>query len=272
MEIYQIVILTIFFSLVLLEILFTNFFNKNGQRTKDGVVEFFSFFQVLFLAQPLAFALAYGLTDMFAPSVKGLISDWSIFAIVGLLLIFDDLAQYLWHRLCHSVPILYNLHRPHHDPEYLSIRVVYRNGFFYYLLMPGLWFAGILFYMGSGATYFFYIVIKQTVIFGAHTDLRWDKKLYEIKWMHPIMWVLERTISTPSTHWAHHGKHASDENTHYKGNYGNLLFIWDMIFGTAKITRKYPKEIGVENLFDAPASYQLLWPIFKAPGSNKQSD
>ena len=54
MEIYQIVILTIFFSLVLLEILFTNFFNKNGQRTKDGVVEFFSFFQVLFLAQPLA--------------------------------------------------------------------------------------------------------------------------------------------------------------------------------------------------------------------------
>jgi sterol desaturase/sphingolipid hydroxylase (fatty acid hydroxylase superfamily) len=162
MEIYQIVILTIFFSLVLLEILFTNFFNKNGQRTKDGVVEFFSFFQVLFLAQPLAFALAYGLTDMFAPSVKGLISDWSIFVILGLLLIFDDLAQYLWHRLCHSVPILYNLHRPHHDPEYLSIRVVYRNGLFYYLLMPGLWFAGILFYMGSGATYFFYIVIKQT--------------------------------------------------------------------------------------------------------------
>jgi len=200
MEIYQIVILSIFLSLVLAEILFTNFFNKNGQRTKDGVVEFFSFFQVLFFAQPLAFALAYGLTDIFAPSTKGLISEWSVFAIIGLLLIFDDLAQYLWHRLCHSVPILYNLHRPHHDPEYLSIRVVYRNGLFYYLLMPGLWFAGILFYMGSGAIYFFYIVIKQVVIFGAHTDLRWDKKLYKIKWMHPIMWVLERTISTPSTH------------------------------------------------------------------------
>ena len=44
MEIYQIVILSIFLSLVLAEILFTNFFNKNGQRTKDGVVEFFSFF------------------------------------------------------------------------------------------------------------------------------------------------------------------------------------------------------------------------------------
>jgi sterol desaturase/sphingolipid hydroxylase (fatty acid hydroxylase superfamily) len=99
--------------------------------------------------------------------------------------------------------------------------------------------------------------------------LRWDKKLYEIKWMNPIMWVLERTISTPSTHWAHHGKHLDDENTHYKGNYGNLLFIWDMIFGTAKITRKYPKEVGVENLSDVSALTQLFWPIFRSPQDTK---
>ena len=25
---------------------------------------------------------------------------------------------------------------------------------------------------------------------------------------------------------------------HYTGNYGNLLFIWDIIFGTARITRR----------------------------------
>ena len=40
------------------------------------------------------------------------------FAIFGLLLIFDDLTQYWWHRTCHNVPILYNLHRAHHDSEY----------------------------------------------------------------------------------------------------------------------------------------------------------
>ena len=85
------------------------------------------------------------------------------------------------------------------------------------------------------------------------------------------MWVLERTISTPATHWAHHGKHLADENTHYKGNYGNLLFIWDMIFGTAKITRKYPKEIGVENLPEVSALTQLLWPIFRSPSSENQT-
>jgi sterol desaturase/sphingolipid hydroxylase (fatty acid hydroxylase superfamily) len=147
----------------------------------------------------------------------------------------------------------------------MSIRIVYRNALLYYILMPGLWFAGALFYLGSGWVYPIYIVIKQAVIYGAHTDLRWDKKLYEIKWLNPIMWVLERTISTPSTHWMHHGKHLTDENTHYKGNYGNLLFLWDIIFGTAKITRKYPKEVGVENLSGVSALTQLFWPIFRSP-------
>ena len=38
METYQIIVLIIFFSIVCLEIVFTNFFNKENQRTKDGVV------------------------------------------------------------------------------------------------------------------------------------------------------------------------------------------------------------------------------------------
>ena len=265
METYQIVILGLFFGLVLLEIIYTNFFSKHNQRPKDGVVELFGFFQLNFLVLPLVFGFGYGLTETFFPATKGLISEWGFFAIFGLLLIFDDLTQYWWHRTCHNVPILYNLHRAHHDSEYMSIRIVYRNALLYYILMPGLWFAGALFYLGSGWVYAFYIVIKQAVIYGAHTDLRWDKKLYEIKWLSPIMWILERTISTPSTHWMHHGKHLTDKNTHYKGNYGNLLFLWDVIFGTAKITRKYPKEVGVENLSEVSALTQLFWPIFRSP-------
>jgi sterol desaturase/sphingolipid hydroxylase (fatty acid hydroxylase superfamily) len=179
------------------------------------------------------------------------------------------MAQYWWHRTCHNVPLLYNLHRPHHEAEYMSIRIVFRNNPIYFLLMPGLYFSGILVFLGGLKVYAFYIIIKQVVIFGAHTDLRWDKKLYEIKFLQPLMWLLERTISTPATHWAHHGKHMADPATHYKGNYGNLLFLWDIIFGTAKITRKYPQEIGVENLNEASAAYQILWPFVKAPEKNQ---
>ena len=105
--------------------------------------------------------------------------------------------------------------------------------------------------------------LKMTVIFGAHSDLHWDKPLYKIKWLSGVMWLLERTISTPATHSAHHGKFASDGITNYKGNYGNLLFFWDVLFGTAKITRQYPKEYGVENMSDTTAAEQLFWPVVR---------
>ena len=52
--------------------------------------------------------------------------------------------------------------------------------------------------------------------------------------------------------------------TNYKGNFGNLLFFWDVLFGTAKITRRYPEKIGVENLPATTAAAQLLWPLVPA--------
>ena len=105
------------------------------------------------------------------------------------------------------------------------------------------------------------------MIHGAHSDVRWDEPLYTIKWLSLIMWVVERTISTPATHSAHHGKHKADGVTNYKGNFGNLLFFWDVLFGTAKITRRYPTEIGVENLPLISAAEQLAWSIFRSEGT-----
>ena len=56
-------------------------------------------------------------------------NQWLVLAIVGLLLLVDDLTQYWWHRLSHS-PLLWPLHRAHHSAEYMSIRVTFRNNFF----------------------------------------------------------------------------------------------------------------------------------------------
>ena len=81
----------------------------------------------------------------------------------------------------------------------MSIRIVYRNNLFYYLFMPGIWFSGALIYLGLAKVYAFYIVVKLLVICGAHSDLKWDRPLYRIAWLSPIMWVLERVISSPSS-------------------------------------------------------------------------
>lgn len=255
------VILCIFFGFVALEIIFTQFFSKPNAKKGDAVVEIIGTLMLTIVTQPLVVAGGFWVASLLAPNAQDMLTSWHFLSVFALFLIFDDMSQYWWHRVSHMVPWLYKLHRPHHNAEYLSIRIVYRNNIFYYFLMPGLWFSGALIYLGGAWVYAVYIVIKMTVIYGAHSDVRWDAPLYKIKWLSPIMWLVERTISTPATHSAHHGKHASDGVTNYKGNYGNLLFFWDILFGTAKITRRYPVEFGVENLPDTTVAEQLIWPL-----------
>jgi sterol desaturase/sphingolipid hydroxylase (fatty acid hydroxylase superfamily) len=255
--------LAILSGFIVLELIFTRFFQKPGQTRDDAIVEIVSTGILLLATQPLALMGGAYIASVVAPGAAGMIAGWHIAAKIGLLLVFDDMMQYWLHRLSHTVPWLYKLHRPHHNAEYLSVRVVYRNNVFYYLLMPGLWFSGALIYLGIGWVYAAYLVVKLAVIISAHSDVRWDEPIYKIKWLSPVMWVVERVISTPATHAAHHGKHAADGVTNYKGNFGNLLFFWDVLFGTAKITRRYPEKMGVEELPDTNVAEQLFWPIVR---------
>ncbi len=260
-------VLGAFFTFAVLEMWRTNFFHKPTQTRADIWVELIGSPVLLFITQPFILFTSYQLMALAFPEADGSLATIPIVAKIALLLVFDDMAQYWWHRASHSFPWLYNLHRAHHSGEYMSVRIVYRNNFFYYLTMPSIWFSGVLIYLGLGWVYVPYVVIKQLVILGAHSDVRWDAPLYKINWLSPVMWVVERTISTPSTHSAHHGKHKSDGVTNYKGNFGNLLFFWDVLFGTAKITRRYPDEIGIENLPVISAAEQLAWPIFHSAGT-----
>lgn len=149
----------------------------------------------------------------------------------------------------------------------MSIRVTYRNNFFYYLLMPGLWIAGVLIFLGFGKVYAVYIVLKLAVILGAHCAWRWDEPLYRVKALRPLMWVVERTISTPATHWAHHALTNADGVGHYKGNFGNFLFLWDVLLGSAHITRRYPEKVGLQDdlVYGQERWYhQMFFPVLQS--------
>lgn len=254
-------VICVFVTFSIIEAIKVGLFNKKNQTKDDSIVELGSAFVLLLLVQPGIILTATFLMAANFPEYRDALIDLPIVAQIGLLLIFDDMTQYWWHRLSHSTPWLYKLHRPHHNAEYMSVRLVYRNSILYYAMMPGIWFSAVLVYLGLGWVYAFYLVAKLTVITGAHCDWQWDAPLYKIKSLDIVMWVIERVFSTPSTHSAHHGKHANDGITHYKGNFGNMLFLWDMIFGTAKITRKRPPEYGVENLPETDYKEQLFWPL-----------
>jgi sterol desaturase/sphingolipid hydroxylase (fatty acid hydroxylase superfamily) len=122
-------------------------------------------------------------------------------------------------------------------------------------------------FMGFGWVYVAYAIVKVSVIIAAHSSVRWDAWLYRQPALRPLAWLVQRTISTPATHFAHHALYEDDGIGHYTGNYGNLLFIWDMLFGTAHITQRYPPAYGLsDDRAHGPESWlvQFIYPLVRS--------
>ncbi|MBE7178780.1 MAG: sterol desaturase family protein [Mucilaginibacter polytrichastri] len=181
-----------------------------------------------------------------------------------ILVIADDLTQYWYHRLHHEVPFLWRFHRTHHSAPYMGMAMASRQNIIYSFFFSQTYLTTILVYLGLGYPALFVRGIKSLIVKFAHSSIKWDKPFYKYKVLHPIAWVLERTISTPATHHAHHAASTDDGIGYYKGNFGNMLFLWDIIFGTAHISRKYPKAYGISHYKGDEWYAQLLWPIFKS--------
>ncbi len=235
------------------------------KRTKnDFTIELLSLVILPTLIQPGIFIFVLWIMTTSFPGMEDYFASTSLWWHVLAFLILDDMMQYWWHRLSHVNRKMWKLHRPHHVVEEMGVLVTYRNATMYYALMPGIWFSAMLVYLGMGYVYLFYLPVKLIVILLAHSETKWDRFLYRYKILSPLAWIIERTISTPSTHFAHHGLTAEDGVSHPNGNFGNLLFIWDIIFGTAKITRQYPSRFGAWNQIKEPWYVQLFFPIIRS--------
>lgn len=230
---------------------------------RDNWLDLAAFAQASFLVGPLIVFGSAAIESWLLPGYKGALADtpwyWQLLAF----LVFEDMVQYWYHRATHKFGWMWGLHKFHHTPGYMSVRIIWRNGFFYDLMMPNLWFAGVLVYLGFGEVYFWYYLVKLFVTMGAHSAVRWDAFLYRHKALHPLAWVLERTISTPATHFAHHALSEDDGIGHYNGNFGNLLFFWDVLFGTARITRQYPPAFGLAEDPPDPWYRLIFYPVFR---------
>lgn len=185
---------------------------------------------------------------------------WACFIIA----VADDLTQYWYHRLHHQVSWLWRFHRTHHSASYMGMAMAGRQNFIYTIFFSQIYLTSVLTYLGLGYAALFVGGVKSIITLSAHSSIPWDKPFYTYKILNPIAWVLERTISTPATHHAHHANTHDDGIGYYKGNFGNMFFIWDIIFGTAKITRKYPTGYGIKHYKEEEWYAQFLWPIFKS--------
>lgn len=191
--------------------------------------------------------------------------EWVPFIWGALIIaIYDDLTQYWYHRLHHEVPWLWRFHRTHHSAPYMGMAMASRQNIIYTLFFSQIYLTTLLVYLGLGYPALFVKGLKSLITKLAHSSIKWDKPFYKYKALHPIAWVLERTISTPATHHAHHADTHGDGVGFYKGNFGNMFFLWDIIFGTAFISRKYPERYGISHYKGDEWYAQLLWPLVKS--------
>jgi sterol desaturase/sphingolipid hydroxylase (fatty acid hydroxylase superfamily) len=201
--------------------------------------------------------------------------DWVPFLWgCAIIAVADDLTQYWYHRLHHQVPWLWRFHRTHHSASYMGMAMASRQNIIYTLFFSQTYLTAALVYLGLGIPAIVVKGIKGTITTLAHSSIPWDKPFYQYKILHPLAWVLERTISTPATHHAHHAATTDDGVGYYKGNFGNMFFWWDIIFGTAHISRQYPKAYGISHYEGDQWYAQLAWPLFKSkvPGSELAAD
>jgi len=194
-------------------------------------------------------------------NIFGWVPFWWGFFIIA---VADDLTQYWYHRLHHQLPWLWRFHRTHHSAPYMGMAMASRQNLIYTIFFSQTYLTAALVYLGLGFPALFVKGIKSLITAAAHSSIKWDKPFYTIKWLKPTGWVMERLISTPATHHAHHADTDDDGVGHYKGNFGNMFFIWDIIFGTGIITRQYPSAYGIKHYKQEEWYAQFLWPIFKS--------
>jgi sterol desaturase/sphingolipid hydroxylase (fatty acid hydroxylase superfamily) len=146
----------------------------------------------------------------------------------------------------------------------MGMSMASRQNVFYTVFFSQIYVTSVLVYLGLGASAILVQTLKSAITTMAHSSIPWDKPFYRYKVLHPLAWVLERLISTPATHHAHHAATTDDGVGYYKGNFGNMFFLWDVVFGTAHISRQYPKAFGISHYEGDPWYAQVFWPVFKS--------
>lgn len=241
---YVVIGIILFFSL--LETI-AGYLSATKRTFSDWIQEAGGFAALSFVYKPLIVFIAFFLGKSLIPNVQNAVADANLWLVLLGYLLIDDVLQYWYHRFGHEYAFLWKLHRPHHQAEEMGFFVSYRNAGLYYLMMPNIWWVGLVIFLGGAKAVAIGLIAKQIIIIGSHSTVRWDEFLYKYKSLNPLTYVLERVFVTPAFHYAHHGKSMIDGISDPNGNFGNMFSIWDQLFGTAKFTRRFPLELGLVN-------------------------
>lgn len=157
------------------------------------------------------------------------------------LFLFTDLLWYWYHRFGHEVNIFWGVHVVHHQSDDFNFTVAARITVFQAAARSLFWaFLPILGFPPEMITLL--LMIHGTYPFFTHTQL-----VGKLGW-------LEYFLVTPSHHRVHH----SSNPEYLDKNYGDVLIIWDKMFGTFK----KEETKAVYGLTSPLKSSSFLWQHF----------
>ena len=202
-------------AMIFAEVLFSSFYNKNLYKKNDtlctiGLLSGNIF--MVFALKGATLALHFYLFQFKIFNLTEILPIWVLWVITFLAI---DLVFYFYHRISHRVNFLWAIHMSHHSSEEMNFAVSFRQAWFgplskipFFIILPLIGFDPTIVAVAG-------VVSTLWGIFG-HTQI--------IGKLGP----LELIFNTPSHHRVHHGSNKQ----YIDKNYGNLLIIWDRMFGT----------------------------------------
>ncbi|QFU08988.1 Fatty acid hydroxylase superfamily protein [Rhodobacteraceae bacterium THAF1] len=198
-------------------------------------------------------------------TLGGLDLGLSPLAVALFLFLLTDFFQYWLHRAFHDVDAIWPIHAVHHSAEVLTPLTTYRQHPLAYVVSPLILSSGVGVCMGLmlGAAA---PEVGFTTIMGVNAFLVASNACLA-NFRHSHVWigfgpVLERIVISPAQHQIHHSIKAE----HYDRNYGEVLAVWDWMFGTLYLTQgKEPVRFGLTGARDADLTRQHIVPILLSP-------
>lgn len=146
--------------------------------------------------------------------------------------LLNDLAYYVDHRIAHRTGLFWAVHHTHHSSNEMNLLVAQRGNVF---ALGGLMQPAYLVLALLGLPLAMLITAK---FFGNLWGIFNHTRLVD------RMGPLEHVLATPSNHRVHHGSDAK----YLDRNYGQVLILWDRMFGTYQREEEEPHYGLVEPL------------------------
>jgi len=158
-----------------------------------------------------------------------------------MLFLATDLVWYWYHRFGHVVNLFWSAHVVHHQSDDFNYTVSARITLFQSVLRGLFW--SVLPLLGFPPD----MITILLLIHGAYPFFTHTQMIGKLGW-------LEYILVTPSHHRVHH----SSNPEYLDKNYGDVLIIWDKLFGTFKAEETTP----VYGLTQPLNSHSFLWQHF----------